>query len=162
MTTNPGQDIYLLQFPDITGKPVTMANYKKKKIIVTVFNAKSPDLGYLKYLNQMQSKWPNLKIMAIPALDFAGRTDIQTLNSVKTREGIGFIFTRPAYIKKDNAQQHPLMKWITNKEMNLHFDDDVDITEKLFFISEAGILYGSLDKSASPETILKTLGQKIN
>ena len=157
-----GPDIYSIQFPDIAGKSIAMSTFKGKKVIVVVINAKSPDISYLRYMNQLQNRSNTYQIIAVPSTDFAGLAEPQRLDRVKTAEKLSIIIAKPAELTKAaKGKQHPLLAWLTNKDQNQHFDTDVDMTEKLFFVSEGGVLYGVLDKSASPEVLANTLKQNI-
>jgi glutathione peroxidase len=156
------RDFYTIQFPDAAGKNVTMSTFKGKKVIVAVINAKSPDISYLRYLNQLQGKSSNLQIIAVPSTDFAGLSDPTRIDQVKSSEKLSIIMAKPGELRKDaKSMQHPLLEWLTSKEQNQHFDLDIEATDKLFFINESGILYGILEYEAGPEVIANTLKQVI-
>ncbi len=61
-------------------------------------------------------------------------------------------------LKKDaKGRQHPLLAWLTDKDQNRHFDQDIETTDKLFFINESGVLYAVLDNMVGAEVISNTL-----
>ena len=151
-------DVYTLQFPDASGKTVSMGSFKGKKVIVAVINAKSPDISYLRYLNQLQAKSTGYQIIAIPSTEFAGQSNPTRLNQVRTSEKLAIIVARPGELKKDaKGRQHPLLAWLTDKGQNQHFDQDLETTDKLFFINESGVLYAVLDNTVGAEVISNTL-----
>ena len=155
-------DLYTIQFPDSAGRIVNMNSFKGKRIIVAVINAKSPDVSYLKYLNQLQSKSDSIQVIAVPSTEFAGLFDPSKIDQLKTSSKISILLAKPSELKKSaKSNQHPLMAWLTDKEQNKHFDEDIDVTEKLYFINGSGVLYAILDIFATPETITKTLQQTI-
>ena len=151
-------DVYTIQFPDASGKTVSMGSFKGKKVIVAVINAKSPDISYLRYLNQLQAKSTGYQIIAIPSTEFAGQSNPTRLNQVRTSEKLAIIVARPGELKKDaKGRQHPLLAWLTDKGQNQHFDQDLETTDKLFFINEFGVLYAVLDNTVGAEVISNTL-----
>jgi glutathione peroxidase-family protein len=151
-------DVYTIQFQDVSGKTISMGSFKGKKVIVAVINAKSPDISYLRYLNQMQAKSTSYQIIAIPSTEFAGQSDPTRLNQVRTSEKLAIIVARPGELKKDaKGRQHPLLAWLTDKDQNRHFDQDIETTDKLFFINESGVLYAVLDNMVGAEAISNTL-----
>ena len=156
------KDVYTIQFQDVSGKTISMGLFKGKKVIVAVINAKSPDISYLRYLNQMQAKSASYQIIVVPSTEFAGQSDPTRLNQVRTSEKLGIIVAKPGELKKDaKGRQHPLLAWLTDKGQNQHFDQDVETTDKLFFINESGVLYAVLDNMVGSEVIASTLKQEI-
>lgn len=156
------KDFYDIQFVDSGGKQIIMNSFKGKKIMIVVINAKSPDISYLRFLNILQRKSSTYQIIAVPSTEFSGLSNPDNLNLVKSSENLSIIIARASEVKKSSkSRQHSLLAWLTDKEQNHHFDQDVDVTEKMFFVSETGILYGILDKTSSPEVIANTLKQVV-
>jgi glutathione peroxidase-family protein len=150
--------VYTIQFQDASGKTISMGSYKGKKIIVAVINAKSPDVSYLRYLNQLQAKSSSYQIIAVPSTEFTGLSDPTRINQVKTTEKLAIVVAKPGELKKDaKGRQHPLLAWLTDKNQNQHFDQDIETTDKLFFINESGVLYAVLDNMVGAEVISNTL-----
>jgi len=52
--------------------------------------------------------------------------------------------------KINGTSQHPLLKWVTNKPENGHFEHDVDESGDLFVISETGRLFAVLKQGSLP------------
>lgn len=155
-------DVYNVSFPDVSGKTISMKSFRGKKVMVVVINAKSPDIGYLRYLSQLQSKSDAYQIIAIPSLEFGGTVDPARISELRAKEKLTFLLAQPSELKKSaRSKQHPLMAWITSKDRNQHFDEDVDVTEKIFIINESGVLYAILDKTAAPDVISNTLSQVV-
>lgn len=158
-----GLDIYSIRFPDYNGTQINMSSYRSKKIIITAFNGKSPDISFLRYLNQLQSKYPSVQIIAIPATDFSGLDNLQQLSKLKDTEKLRFIIGKPSLVQQKNTkQQHPLFQWLTQKEQNTHFNIDVESTELLYLVSTKGTLYAVLDKMTTSDVLEKTLNQKVD
>jgi glutathione peroxidase-family protein len=155
-------DVYNVSFPDVSGKTIWMKSFRGKKVIVVVINAKSPDIGYLRYLSQLQSKSKAYQIIAIPSIEFSGNLDPAKISELRAKEKLSFLVAQPSELKMSaKSRQHPLMAWITNKDRNEHFGEDIDVTEKIFIINENGVLYAILDKTAGPDVITNTLGEVI-
>jgi glutathione peroxidase-family protein len=155
-------EVYTIQFQDVSGKTVSMSSFKGKKVIVAVINAKSPDITYLRYLNQIQAKSTSFRIIAVPSTEFAGQFDPTRLNQVRTSEKLAIIVAKPGELKKDaKGRQHPLLAWLTDKGQNQHFDQNIETTDKLFFINESGVLYAVLDNMVGAEVIANTLRLEI-
>lgn len=158
-----GLDFYAIRFPDYNGTQINMSNFRSKKIIITAFNGKSPDISFLKYLNQLQSKYPSVQVIAIPATDFAGLENITELGKLKDSEKLRIIIGKPSLVQQKNTkQQHPLFQWLTKKEQNNHFNIDVESTEQLYLVSTKGTLYAVLDKMTTSDVLEKTLNQKVD
>ena len=158
-----GLDIYSIRFPDYNGTQVNMSIYRNKKIIITAFNAKSPDISFLRYLNQLQIKYPSVQVIAIPATDFAGLENIAELGKLKDTEKLRIIIGKPSLVQQKNTkQQHPLFQWLTQKEQNNHFNIDVESTEQLYLVSSKGTLYAVLDKMTTSKKKKKTLNQRVD
>jgi glutathione peroxidase-family protein len=156
-------DIYSIQYKDYAGNNVGMSSFINKKLIITAFNAKSPDLVYLRYLNQLQAKYPGIQVIAIPALDFKGLNDVKQIATMRDSEKLKILIGQPGYVRKNNkTNQHPLFRWLTNIDENTHFDNDVEMTEQLFLVSAKGTLFGVLEKNTSGEVLEKTLSQKVD
>lgn len=151
-------DVYTIQFQDVSGKSISMGSFKGKKVIVALINAKSPDISYLRYLNQMQARSASYQIIVVPSTEFAGQSEPTRLNQVRTSEKLAIIVAKPGELKKDaKGRQHPLLAWLTDKGQNQHFDQDIETTDKLFFINESGVLYAVLDNMVGADVISNTL-----
>jgi glutathione peroxidase-family protein len=67
------------------------------------------------------------------------------LNSNK----VCFLLTEAMTTRKaSGAQQSPLMQWLTNKDLNTHFDQDAKGAGHKFFVDETGELYGVMPPAA--------------
>ena len=66
-------------------------------------------------------------------------------------------------LKKQDKEHHILLKWLTSKSMNGHFDEDVEGDSQMFIISETGILYAVVKQKISPtgKMMMEIVGRNV-
>jgi glutathione peroxidase len=150
--------IYDISFAAADGKVLNMSQFKGTRILVSVCNAKSTDEQYLRYLNGLQTKVKNLQVIVIPGLEFQGQGELSRANSMKLSEKMRLIVGQPSWVSRMSGEkQHPLLSWLTNDEMNGHFDVDVSSTEQLFVVNDKGDLVGVFDSRVSEDILMRIL-----
>ena len=150
--------IYSISFQTADGKLLNMSSFKGTRVLVSVCNAKATDEQYLRYLNGLQNKVKNLQVIVIPGLEFQGQGELSMANSMKQSEKMKLIVAQPSWAGRVSGdKQHPLLKWLTNADLNGHFDVDVKTTEQLFVVDEKGSLVGVFDSRVSEDVIVRML-----
>jgi glutathione peroxidase-family protein len=142
-------NIFELQFKSINNIPINMSDYQNKHIVVVEFDASNPDRDVLLSLDSMYKKdKENIKIIAVPCLDFGYTTNIENMRKLLLDTlNLSFTITDTGYAKKQaTSNQHILMKWITSQSENGHVDNDITESGQIFIISSKGLLYGSLSR----------------
>lgn len=161
ITSLPMQDsgsLYQIEFKDITGIDlIRMSNYTGKKLVVLEFNAASPDAFQLKSLDTLyKSSKGQFEVIAIPVNDFGTPMESNALKSMlKDSLRLTYLIGDPGIAQKSaGSSQHPLLKWLTDVNDNLHFDDDITEDGKMFILSDTGTLYAILNKGFRPNNPL--------
>lgn len=144
---NFDNSIYELSFENTAGETINMVSYKGKKIIVTVCRTDTPNQTFLTGLKELSIKnQRKLEVILIPVSGLGEtqpnpKLDSLLLDSLR----LPFIVSRISAGKKtDGVAQHPLLKWLTDKSENGHFDNDLQNENRLFVINENGKLYADL------------------
>lgn len=149
---------YDLSVVSFSGKVVNMSSYKGKKVLIIVaspaaLRAKTAS----RYLGKIQSTFPKLSVLVLPAGDIAKDSSAFGYEPSQEPQLSSTIFSTLAIAGKNKeAQQHPLIRWLTRSDNNRHFDLDITSDEQFFVISESGVLYAALGKGV-PNEVLKTV-----
>lgn len=146
------QGLYTIQFQNTNSQTVSMAQFAGKKLVVSIINAAAPDELYMKQLDSLQRTYSNkVSVIAIPVTNFGSALSNDSLVAISTRLNLSYIISIPAKGKRsDNAQQHPLLSWLTNLSQNARFDRDVEEPGQMFVISKQGILFAVIKNRISP------------
>ena len=139
--------LYQLSFAGLDKDQINMSDYKGKKIIVVECDAAKPDKQELLFLDSLyKSRKSNLVVIAIPVEDFGQTPQEKELKKLwRDTLKLSFPVAKISKAKKANgAAQHKLLNWLTNKNQNNHFEEDVDADGQAFVISESGSVYSCL------------------
>lgn len=151
---NPPQQapsLHNFSIKGIDGKPLDMANFKGKKILLV--NVAS-ECGYTKQYAQLEELYQQYKdrllIIGFPCNDFGGQepgtaTEIQQFCSKNF--GVTFPLTEKISIKKDT---HPIFQWLTQQSQNGVMDASVMWNFHKFLIDENGHLVASFASRVEP------------
>lgn len=138
---------YDFQFTTIEGVNRFTNEFQGKKVVIVVLPA-SPqlaDVPYLLRLDSLSSAHPEIVMMGVPSYEygFVGGNLTDLTNWYRAVLGSQFIITTGLHTDKSaGSNQHPLFKWLTDKNENSHFDDDVAGPGQQFVINEQGNLCG--------------------
>jgi len=154
--------IYSIRVVSVRGDTLELESFAKKKILVTAFSASDPEIGLLKRLDSLQRSFSSLQVIAVPGNDLGGEGSDSTLASLQDSLSLNILLLRSALVKKDAQEnQHPLFKWLTDANANIHFAMDVDSPGQLFVVSETGILYSVLSPGVQAEMLNGILSQTV-
>lgn len=127
------------------GTVINMENYRGKKLIVyTVAN--SGDFVALKKLKNLVDGSDSLIAIIVPINDF-NNSNIGAKVKEFLRDSLpqNFIISDICSAKnKSVSNGHPLLKWLSNKNQNTHFDFDFNESGQALFINPKGELYGNI------------------
>lgn len=156
--------IYEISFIKIEGGEQQMSAFQGKKILIVTLpiqqTASSDSLLYsLDSLNTLHSS--NLVIIGVPSIE-DGYTDALKDNLktwYRTKLANSIVISKGLRTRKSSGnQQHPLFKWITNKNFNGHFDYDVEGPGVKLFIWNDGELTSIMgSKSKLNSNLMKDL-----
>ena len=130
-----------------------MSSYQGKKILIVVLpgTVSDADTSFLQAINNTDKQYKQqLKIIGAPSLE-DGYT-VSNANKLKQWYkkylDANIVITEPMHTRKTSPGQHSLFSWLTKKEHNTHFDEDVAGAGQKFFISASGELYSVFDPPA--------------
>lgn len=153
--------VYELNLQNLQGKTISMAAYKGKKIMIASISPENLKNGGLAFLDSIQSAYPNVAVIAIPASDFGGLKNTEIVDELKKDVASKVTISMPVDVRKDKgASQSSIMNWLTSIKDNKHFDDDVETDNQLYVISESGFLYAVMIKGFPLEVINNVLTQE--
>lgn len=137
--------LYAVQFQSLAGTTINMENYKGKKLIVyTVANA--GDFTAIKKLKQLVEGSDSLIAIVVPIDDFQNSNiedNVKKFLSDSLPQNM--IATGVCSAKSHEVSDgHPLLKWLSNKEQNTHFDFDFSESGQALFINTKGELCGNI------------------
>lgn len=141
----PGQEIsiYDISLKSIDGNTLTLSQYKGKKLLFLVVPHSSGDTTLtVKDIAELQIKYNNsLVIIGVPSEE-AGydSSDSAELKDLYETAGAPLMILEGMKVRK-GAGQSFLFQWLTSKDLNHHFDRDVQGVGSKFFVDEEGHLY---------------------
>jgi len=147
---------------DEAGNAISLKQYTGKKILIAIVgNDLWKDKSPLLQFDSLQKANPSIVVIVLPASDFGNASDSTIVSQDLQSSKSGLIKSSPAKVKKSNGKDRPqIIQWLSDVQMNSHFDMDVLTDYQLYFINETGALYAVLGKGASSATINELLQQK--
>ncbi|HEX7905247.1 MAG TPA: hypothetical protein VF487_15350 [Chitinophagaceae bacterium] len=134
--------IYDINIKDINGQNLGLKKYKGKKLLFIIISGNEADSS-LKKLSSFYSKFKkDAAFIGVPSLeDGYVEANKQAIKKKYKDYKIEIEIIQAMYTKKTSANQSELMKWLTHKEQNLYFSNEVTGAGQKFFIDETGHLY---------------------
>jgi glutathione peroxidase len=136
-------DIYSIEVKNINGYKIDLNQFRGKKMLFIVLPLSEQDtILTANQIAQLQNKYQSsLAVIGVPAIEtgFKAADAAQLKNLYKQAPNL--IITEGMNVKK-GTQQSALWKWLTSKEQNHHFNQDVQGIGSKFFVDEGGQLYG--------------------
>ena len=147
--TARSQDFYGLSFKTITGDSITLTTYSGQKLMFFVLPLSQDDQGFAQ-LQSFKSRYlDSVKIIGVLSIE----DGYQSSNAPAIQamyNNMGIVLTEGMYTKKSSGvNQSPVMRWLTNKMGNKHFDADSEGIGHKFFVSQGGRLYAVVPPQAS-------------
>lgn len=144
----PVEDIYSLFIKTIDGQKIELSQYRGKKMLFVVLPLSAQDTTIkVKELRALQNKYDTSMIIIGVLSEEVGynKKDDNKLKKMYDNPKNNFLITEGMKVKKDSSEkQTPIFKWLTNKDKNKHFDNDVRGVGHKFFVDESGELYAVL------------------
>lgn len=139
-------DIYEVALNNIDGNKIDLNTCKGKKILFVVLPLSVTDTTLSRAeLAAVQKKYEGSLVIIGLVAEEAGYEKSQkaSLKELYNNQNAGFLLTEPMKVKK-GPHQSALLAWLTNKDKNQHFDQDVRGVGQKFFVNEKGELYAVL------------------
>jgi glutathione peroxidase len=136
--------IYDVTLTSIDGNKIELSQYKGKKLLFILLPLSAKDTTVsINDIAALQTKYQSsLVIIGIPSEEAGYQTqDADRLQQIYKDARTNIIITEGMKVKKGTGQSS-LLQWLTSKDKNHHFDQDVQqqVGSK-FFVDEAGELY---------------------
>lgn len=147
------KSFYDFKATSIDGKPVNLADYRGKKLLVVNVASKC---GYTPQYSDLEAlyekyKGRNFTIIAFPANNFMGQepgTNEEIREFCTSKYNVTFPMMSKISVKGKDID--PLYKWLTSKEENGVMDAPVKWNFQKFMISEDGTLVGMIAPGDKP------------
>ncbi|CAM4262781.1 glutathione peroxidase [Zobellia nedashkovskayae] len=148
------QSVYDLAINTLDGKPISLLDYKGKKIL---FVNVASECGFTKQYKELQTLSDtyneNLVVIGSPCNQFGQQEPgdaSQIQEFCELNFGVKFLLTEKINVKGN--KQHPLYKWLTSKELNGKKSSSVKWNFQKYLIDDKGNLidyYFSITKPMS-------------
>jgi len=138
--------IYDLSVVSLDGAPVPLSQFQGKKLLIVVLpvSRQANDISLLKAMDSISRKYSvQISVIGIPSGENGYVAD--SLASLKqfygSLMGSQILLTQGMYTNKSSgSRQSALFAWLTDKNKNTHFDQDVKGPGHKFFIDQKGQL----------------------
>jgi len=127
------------------GKDISLDQYRGKKVLLVVLPAsKTTQDSILLVAMDSLVTFDTIAIIGIPSYEDGFQDDsLESLTTwYKSLAGDSIVITQGMNTRKTSPYQSDLFAWLTSKDLNGHFDQDVMGAGTKYLINEAGELYG--------------------
>ena len=135
--------IYDLSIKTIDGEKIELSQFRGKKMLFIILPLSKTDTTVsINDISQLQAKYQgSLVVIGLPAEESGFRKGEEgKLKKLYKEASANFIIAEGMKVKKGN-EQAGIFQWMTSKDKNRHFDQDVRGVGSKFFVDEAGELY---------------------
>jgi len=154
---------YDLTIKDIEGCDIDFKTLSGRKVVLVNVASACGYTPQYKQLQEIHANYPEISILGMPCNDFGKQEpgtseEIQSFCSVNY--GVQFRLTEKLNIIKD---PHPIIQWLTKKELNGVMDADIKWNFSKFIVNEKGKLVQFFPSAVEPfdDQILKSLNINI-
>ncbi len=154
--TNPNKTVYDFNATSIDGTDVSLKKYKKK--IVMVVNTAS-ECGYTPQYKGLQAIYDKYRdkgfvILGFPANNFGGQ-EPGSNEEIKEFCTLKYKVTFPMFAKISvkGEDQHPLYKFLTDKELHPETGGEVTWNFNKFLVNEKGAVIARFTSKNEPESV---------
>ncbi|HRN55616.1 MAG TPA: hypothetical protein PLL71_04160 [Agriterribacter sp.] len=143
LSFRPPEGIYDITITTIDGNKIELSQFKGKKLLFLLLPVSSQDTSVsVNDIGQLQTKYrSSLVIIGIPSEEAGYKAqDADNLKKMYKTPSANIIITEGMKVKR-GREQVTLFQWLTNKDLNHHFDHDVRGVGSKFFVDEEGELY---------------------
>lgn len=135
------QNFHQLSYKSLSGDTVLLSSFTGKKTMFFIAPLNQSDSAYSK-LQAFKSRYlDTVRIVCVLSVEDGYQSSIAS-SIQNLYSGMGVLLTEGMYTKKSSgSNQSSLMRWLTNKTHNLHFDMDAGGIGYKFFVTESGRLF---------------------
>ena len=153
--------IYDLTFSSIEGDEISLRSFKGKHILFVNVASECGFTSQYKGLEELSKEYiDNLVVIGMPCNQFGGQepgTSKEIQNFCQTRYGVTFPMS--AKVEVSGANQHPIYKWLTDKNKNGNSSSSVKWNFQKYLVGPNGKLINYFYSTTSPmsEKIIREL-----
>jgi glutathione peroxidase len=149
----PAQPIYELSATGNTGEPISLSQFRGKKLLIVNSASGCGYTGQLEELQELQEMYSDrLAVIAFPANDFKNQetgTDADIAKFCKINFGVTFPLMQKSSVIK-SSDQHPVYKWLTDASKNGWNQTAPEWNFSKYLLDENGKLLGYFGPAISP------------
>jgi hypothetical protein len=126
------------------GDNLSTKQFNGKKVIYFVCEVNEINISKLKQLDSIvKANSQSMAAIVIPISDFSGNKKIDLKEWKKIEAATSFLLiTDVGKAKRSNGtSQHSLLKWLSSKDLNGHYDFDFNKAGQIFMTNESGRMY---------------------
>ncbi len=142
MSVNNSNSIYDIKINDITGEPIKLSAFKDKYVLFVNVASKCGFTDQYKDMQELHEKYKSkLVIIGLPCNQFNNQEpgeESEISQFCQVNYGVTFLLTEKIEVKGEN--QHPLYKWLTNKNLNGEKSSTVRWNFQKYMIDPSGKL----------------------
>jgi len=142
MSVNNSNSIYDIKINDITGEPIKLSDFKDKYVLFVNVASKCGFTDQYKDMQEIHEKYKSkLVIIGLPCNQFNNQEpgeESEISQFCQVNYGVTFLLTEKIEVKGEN--QHPLYKWLTNKNLNGEKSSTVRWNFQKYMIGPSGKL----------------------
>ena len=142
MSVNNSTSIYDIKINDITREPIKLSDFKDKYVLFVNVASKCGFTDQYKDMQELHEKYKSkLVIIGLPCNQFNNQEpgeESEISQFCQVNYGVTFLLTEKIEVKGEN--QHPLYKWLTNKNLNGEKSSTVRWNFQKYMIDPSGKL----------------------
>ena len=159
--------VYDFRITNIDGTDYSLSNYQGRKLLLIVLPSTqtTSDSALLQMMDSMSLEFgDSITIVGIPSYEDGYQDDsLQSLSAwYKSLAGDSVVLVQGMNTRKNSPYQNELFAYLTDKDLNGHFDEDVPGAGTKYFIDSRGFLYAVIgpEINLSEELMQKLLLQQ--
>lgn len=134
---------------------VALKTLHGKKIMVIILGRDSMETALIRQLIAFEIRYKDVvQVIAILSYEDGYQGKVRALFTKKIRQALSSVIFTKGYFTRKGNNQSAVMRWLTNKEKNTHFEQEVKGVGQKFFIDETGELYAVLGPEVSLDSKL--------
>ena len=134
------ESFYDLNLKSIDDKNINFSSFKGKFVLIVNVASKCGFTPQYKALEELYNEYKdNLVVIGVPCNQFGGQepnSQSEIKEFCSANFGVSFLLSEK--IKVKGSQQHPLYKWLTNKNLNMVSNSTVQWNFQKYLINEKG------------------------
>ena len=139
---NSQNSIYDISLTSLDGKEIKISEFKDKYILFVNVASKCGFTGQYEGLQELHEKYKSkLVVIGIPSNEFGGQEpggSLEIAAFCSEKYDVSFVMAEKTKVK--GSEQHPLYKWLTNKDLNKISNSSVKWNFQKYLVNQEGDL----------------------